>query len=71
MILLAENDDKRVMKPGMIFRIGPIIVSGSPYHYTWQDNWTIATADHHPASQFQHTILITEDGCEILTIPDE
>ena len=38
---------------------------------TWLDNWTAVTADGKRSAQFEHTILITEDGCEILTARNE
>ena len=55
------------MKPGNIFTIEPMINEGSWKSTTWLDNWTAVTADGKRSAQFEHTILITEDGCEVLT----
>jgi methionyl aminopeptidase len=38
--------------------------------FEWDDDWTVATADGGLAAQFEHTVLITEDGVEILTLPE-
>lgn len=45
----------------------PILSMGSINCVTWPDNWTTLTADGSPAAQFEHTLLITKDGAEILT----
>ncbi|XP_065174789.1 methionine aminopeptidase-like isoform X2 [Sycon ciliatum] len=56
-----------VMETGMTFTIEPIITTGWPYHRTLKDKWTLVTMDHGRAAQFEHTILITDTGVEILT----
>lgn len=56
--------------PGMIFTIEPMINQGVSHHKIWRDNWTAVTADGKLSAQFEHTILIREDGIEILTIPE-
>ncbi|GFE53459.1 hypothetical protein BaOVIS_008630 [Babesia ovis] len=56
------------MQPGQVFTIEPIICEGDPEIYTWEDGWTIATHDNGRCAQFEHTILVTDSGCEILTI---
>ena len=60
------------MKPGHIFTIEPMINAGTWQDVTWNDKWTSATKDGQRSAQFEHTILITEDGCEVLTarLPD-
>ena len=58
---------KGVMKPGMIFTIEPMINVGSWRDTTWPDNWTAVTADGSLSAQFEHTVLVTEDGYDILT----
>ena len=59
------------MKPGMTFTIEPMINLGQRYCKVLKDNWTVITKDKKPSAQFEHTILITEDGHEILTLdPD-
>ncbi|KAL8138076.1 hypothetical protein V2J09_004077 [Rumex salicifolius] len=55
------------MIEGQTFTIEPILTLGSIDCITWDDNWTAVTADGSPAAQFEHTILITRTGAEILT----
>ena len=55
------------MKPGHIFTIEPMINKGSWKDVTWLDNWTAVTQDGKRSAQFEHTILITETGYEVLT----
>lgn len=45
----------------------PIVTMGTMESVTWDDNWTTLTADGSLAAQFSHTVLITEDGVEVLT----
>ena len=55
------------LKPGMVICIEPMLTFGKRYVYILDDNWTVKTEDHSPAAHYEHTILITEDGYEILT----
>ena len=55
------------MKVGHVFTIEPMINQGVQKDVTWPDNWTAVTADGQRSAQFEHTLLITEGGCEILT----
>lgn len=55
------------MKAGHVFTIEPMINAGIHKDVTWPDNWTAVTADGQRSAQFEHTLLITEDGCEVLT----
>lgn len=57
-----------VMKPGMIFTIEPVIVQGIDHVEFLDDGWSIVTADDSRGAQFEHTILITDSGHEILTV---
>ncbi|WP_411283444.1 type I methionyl aminopeptidase [Lapillicoccus sp.] len=59
----------RVLEPGMTFTIEPMLNLGTPQWEMWEDGWTVVTADRRRSAQFEHTILITEDGNEILTLP--
>ena len=59
----------RVLEPGMTFTIEPMLNLGTPEWEMWEDGWTVVTADRRRSAQFEHTILITEDGNEILTLP--
>ncbi len=60
-----------VMEPGMTFTIEPMITAGSWKVRLWDDGWTAVTADGSRTAQFEHTILMTEDGAEILTTPTD
>ncbi|GMI42556.1 hypothetical protein TeGR_g10566, partial [Tetraparma gracilis] len=64
-----RNEDELILQPGMIFTVEPMITEGRQASVTWRDNWTAATADGGRAAQFEHTILITETGVEVLTVP--
>jgi len=54
-------------KPGMIFTIEPMINMGVWHDVTWPDEWTSTTKDGQRSAQFEHTILVTDSGFEILT----
>ncbi|HEY7853803.1 MAG TPA: type I methionyl aminopeptidase [Aquiluna sp.] len=56
-----------VIEPGMVFTIEPMINLGTHEWEMWEDNWTVVTKDKKHTAQFEHTILITEAGPEILT----
>lgn len=56
-----------VLKPGMTIAIEPMLNLGSRYVKTLADNWTVVTADSKPSAHYEHTIVITENGYEILT----
>jgi methionyl aminopeptidase len=58
-----------VIKPGMTFTIEPMITLGSGDWYTWEDGWTVLTADGSRCAQFEHTLAVTESGAEVLTRP--
>ncbi|KAL9246223.1 hypothetical protein vseg_019785 [Gypsophila vaccaria] len=62
-----KNEYPGQMVEGMTFTIEPILAMGSIECITWGDNWTTVTADGCPAAQFEHSILITRTGAEILT----
>ena len=55
------------LRPGMIFTIEPMINIGKHYVKTMPDNWTVVTKDRSLSAQWEHTILVTETGYEILT----
>jgi methionyl aminopeptidase len=58
-----------VIEPGMTFTIEPMITLGTIEHDMWDDGWTATTKDKKWTAQFEHTILVTDDGHEILTLP--
>ncbi len=65
------RDARVVMEPGMTFTIEPMIALGSWQHRIWDDGWTAVTTDGRRTAQFEHTLLVTDDGCDILTLhPD-
>ena len=57
-----------LIEPGMTFTIEPMLNLGTPEWEMWDDQWTVVTADRRRSAQFEHTILITETGNEILTL---
>ena len=57
-------------KPGMTFTIEPMITIGEPRATLWDDGWTAATMDLSRTAQFEHTIVVLEDGVEILTVDE-
>jgi len=58
-----------VIEPGMTFTIEPMLNLGTVEWDMWDDNWTVVTKDRRRSAQFEHTILITDTGAEILTLP--
>jgi len=71
-LIVANYDDPRntaTMEPGMAFTIEPMLTLGTVSYDIWEDGWTAVTRDRKRTAQFEHTILVTEDGYEILTLP--
>jgi methionyl aminopeptidase len=58
-----------VIEKGMTFTIEPMLCLGTYQWDMWDDNWTVVTKDKRPSAQFEHTLLVTDDGAEILTLP--
>ena len=58
-----------VIEPGMTFTIEPMLNLGTVDWDMWDDHWTVVTRDRKRSAQFEHTILITDHGAEILTLP--
>jgi methionyl aminopeptidase len=58
-----------LIEPGMTFTIEPMLNLGTHDWDMWDDGWTVVTKDRRRSAQFEHTILITESGNEILTLP--
>ncbi len=56
------------LSPGMIFTIEPMINAGKRHIKLLPDKWTVVTKDHKPSAQWEHTLLVTQDGVEILTL---
>ena len=55
------------LKPGMFFTIEPMINLGRPHVKVLSDGWTAVTRDRSLSAQFEHTVGVTEDGCEVFT----
>ncbi len=71
-LIVPHFDDPGVtvtMEPGMTFTIEPMLTLGTIDYKIWPDGWTAVTRDHKRTAQFEHTILVTADGHEILTLP--
>ncbi|MBF0368388.1 MAG: type I methionyl aminopeptidase [Magnetococcales bacterium] len=66
----GQRGEGAVLKPGMIFTIEPMINLGKAAIKHLPDKWTVVTKDHSLSAQFEHTLLVTESGCEILTVAD-
>lgn len=60
-----------VMEPGMVFTIEPMLTLGSIAWEQWDDGWTVLTRDRGRTAQWEHTLVVTEDGAEILTLPSD
>ena len=57
-----------VLKPGMTFTIEPMVNAGKKEIRSMKDGWTVKTKDRSLSAQYEHTIVVTENGCEILTL---
>ncbi|MFC4223657.1 type I methionyl aminopeptidase [Lysinibacter cavernae] len=58
-----------VIVPGMVFTIEPMLTLGTHEWDMWEDDWTVTTKDKSITAQFEHTLVVTETGTEILTLP--
>ena len=71
-LIVPHYDDPRfdtVMEPGMTFTIEPMITLGTIEWDMWDDGWTVTTRDRRRTAQFEHTLVVTDSGAEILTLP--
>jgi methionyl aminopeptidase len=68
-VIHVKNSQRERMQLNSTFTIEPILVEGSPKMVEWKDGWTVVTADGSLAAQMEHTVLITPDGAEVLTVP--
>jgi len=57
-----------VLEPGMTFTIEPMINAGKRHTKVLKDGWTVVTKDHSLSAQWEHTVLVTEDGYQVLTL---
>jgi methionyl aminopeptidase len=67
----GKKGTKLVLKPGMTLAIEPMITMTKKGEKTYihDDDWTVITADNCLSAHFEHTVAITDDGCEVLTLP--
>ncbi len=71
-LVILHYDDPSVttmIEPGMTFTIEPMITLGGIAWDIWDDGWTVTTRDKSWTAQFEHTLVVTETGAEILTLP--
>ncbi|MEO3766818.1 type I methionyl aminopeptidase [Streptomyces sp. B8F3] len=71
-LIIPHYDDPRattVMRPGMTFTIEPMLTLGTHEYDMWDDGWTVVTKDRKRTAQFEHTLVVTESGAEVLTLP--
>jgi len=64
-----DPDVEVIMEPGMTFTIEPMLTLGTIAYDIWPDGWTAVTKDRRRTAQFEHTLVVTTDGYEILTLP--
>jgi methionyl aminopeptidase len=71
-LIIPHFDDpnvKGIMEEGMTFTIEPMLTLGTITYDIWPDGWTAVTKDRKRTAQFEHTLVVTADGYEILTLP--
>lgn len=71
-LVIPHFDDPHysdVIEPGMTFTIEPMLNLGTREWDMWEDGWTVVTKDEQVSAQFEHTLLVTDDGAEVLTLP--
>lgn len=64
-----EPRAKTVLEPGMTFTIEPMLTLGGIDWFMWDDGWTVLTSDGSWVAQWEHTLVVTDEGAEILTLP--
>ncbi|GAA1805149.1 type I methionyl aminopeptidase [Nesterenkonia flava] len=65
----AAPDYSQPLEPGMVFTVEPMLTLGTRHWDLWEDGWTAVTRDRKRTAQFEHTVVVTEEGAEILTLP--
>ncbi|MEZ5115433.1 MAG: type I methionyl aminopeptidase [Candidatus Nanopelagicales bacterium] len=71
-LIVPHYDDPSLtltLEPGMTFTIEPMLTLGTYDYDLWDDGWTVVTKDRRRSAQFEHTVLVTDSGAEILTLP--
>ena len=73
-LIIPHYDSPRystIIETGMVFTIEPMLTMGDIAWEQWDDDWTVVTADRGRSAQWEHTIVVTETGAEILTLPSK
>ncbi len=71
-LVILHYDEPRIdtrIEKGMTFTIEPMLTLGNQESEVWDDQWTVTTLDKSWCAQFEQTIVVTDDGAEILTVP--
>jgi methionyl aminopeptidase len=71
-LVIPHFDDPNattVLEVGMVFTIEPMLTLGTTEWDLWEDDWTVVTRDRSLTAQFEHTLVVTERGAEVLTLP--
>ena len=71
-LVIPHFDDPHyddVIKTGMTFTIEPMLNLGTHEWEMWDDSWTVVTKDRRYSAQFEHTLVVTDEGAEVLTLP--
>ena len=71
-LVIPHFDDPHydeVIEPGMTFTIEPMLNLGTHEWEMWDDNWTVVTKDRRYSAQFEHTLVVTDEGADVLTLP--
>jgi methionyl aminopeptidase len=71
-LVIPHYDEPRhdtVLRPGMTFTIEPMLTLGATEWFLWEDGWTVLTADGSRCAQFEHSLVVTDTGAEVLTLP--
>src|SRR5215217_450178 len=71
-LIIPHYDDERfddVIETGMTFTIEPMLTLGTFDYDLWDDDWTAVTKDGSRTAQFEHTLVVTDTGAEVLTLP--
>jgi len=62
---------RTVLEEGMTFTVEPMLTLGNPALFLWNDEWTAATQDGRRTAQFEHTLVVTPSGHELLTVASD
>lgn len=65
---VEDREGSFALVEGMTFTVEPMLNAGTHHHRQWDDGWTVITQDLLPSAQFEHTVVVTADGSEVLTV---